>query len=76
MVDHGVKNGSVVNLHANFLGKVREIYMMQYADYSDNDDDDLNPIAREEHVVLSPHAQNMHCLSKIHNRMPHISYYL
>ena len=28
MVDHGVKNGSVVNLHANFLGKVREIYMM------------------------------------------------
>ncbi|CAH3196022.1 unnamed protein product [Porites evermanni] len=28
MVDHGVKNGSVVNLHANFLGKVREIYMI------------------------------------------------
>ena len=28
MVDNGVKNGSVVNLHANFLGKVREIYMM------------------------------------------------
>ena len=50
-------------------------------DYSDNDDDDgddddLNLIAREEHVVLSPRAQNMCCLSKLHNRMPHISYYL
>ena len=47
-------------------------------DYSDNDDDDddLNLTAREEHVVLSPRAQNMRCLGKLHNRMPHISYYL
>ena len=32
--------------------------------------------ARKEHVVLSPRTQNMRCLSKLHNLMAHISYYL